>query len=191
MNIPKIVCAMEYIDGDLISGAENYKPKKGKSLWLKWAAAAACICLIAAAVPFINPYDGNVTDIEPMVEYSLEEAASIPGFGELFPAEILEGYVLEGEFGVYNETVLDADFYNEALGDVMTIRIASKDWFAKEMQNTDFGEVQYTEYVNGGRASSVYIDGGDYVICYSFSNSDIANNADFYDMVNSAAYFSD
>ncbi len=72
----------------------------------------------------------------------------------------------------------------------MTIRIAHKDWFADQTQNIDFGVVQYNETSDGKISSAIYIDGGEYIIQYSFSNTDIANNELFYDMVNSSAYFS-
>lgn len=47
MNIPRIATALNYIDDELVSGAVEYKRKK-KSPWKKWAALAACLCLVSS-----------------------------------------------------------------------------------------------------------------------------------------------
>lgn len=84
-----------------VSEAIQYKKKTG---WLKWGAMAACLCLmVMAAIPIVNHFNNSVTDIEPSVEYSLEEATTVPDFGELFPTQILEGYALDGSVSVYDE----------------------------------------------------------------------------------------
>lgn len=49
MKTEKLLDAMGSIDDTLVAGAEAQPPKKRHS-WLKWAAAAACFCLIAAGV---------------------------------------------------------------------------------------------------------------------------------------------
>ena len=61
--------------------------------------------------------DSIATDNEPMVKFTLEEAVSDAKFGNLFPATILDGYVLQDAVVVFNDTILVANFYNEALGD--------------------------------------------------------------------------
>ncbi len=63
MSLPKIVDAMQYLDDDLISGAEEYQPKKKRNTWLRWGAVAACLCLItAAAFRFRNISDADITE---------------------------------------------------------------------------------------------------------------------------------
>ncbi len=47
MNVPKIAESLSYIDEALISDAAEIAPKK-KSPWMKWAAMAACLCLVIA-----------------------------------------------------------------------------------------------------------------------------------------------
>ncbi len=47
MNIPRIATALNHIDDELVSGAVEYKRKK-KSPWKKWAALAACLCLVSS-----------------------------------------------------------------------------------------------------------------------------------------------
>lgn len=192
MNSKKFSEAMSELDSKYIDEALNYKKKARKPGWIKWGTVAACLCLIVvAAIPIVNHFNNSVTDIEPLVEYSLEEAPSAPYFGELFPTQILEGYALDGSVGIYDETVLVAHFINETLDDTMTIRIANKDWFADQTQNIDLGVVRYTEKAKDKAGSTIYLDGGEHIIQYSFSNTDIADHAGFCDMVNSAAYFSD
>lgn len=128
------------------------------------------------------------TDNEPMVELTLEEAVSNAKFGNLFPATMLDGYVLQDAVAVLNDTVLVANFYNEALGDEMTIRIASQEWFYNQKKDLVQNTVMYREKDG---ASYIYIAGGENIVQYTFSKTDIADNEKFYDMVYSAAYFSE
>ena len=190
MNAKKFSDAMSELDTKYVDEALNYKKKAKRPGWIKWGAMAACLCLmVVVAIPIVNHFNNGATDIEPLVEYSLEEAPSAPDFGELFPTQILEGYALDGSVSVYDEAVLVARFINEALDDTMTIRIANKDWFTDQTPNIDLGVVQYTEKANGKTTSVIFLDGGEHIVQYSFSNTDIADNDGFCDMVNSAAYF--
>ena len=190
MNAKKFSDAMSELDTKYVDEALNYKKKAKRPSWIKWGAMAACLCLmVVVAIPIVNHFNNGATDIEPLVEYSLEEAPSAPDFGELFPTQILEGYSLDGSVSVYDEAVLVARFINEALDDTMIIRIANKDWFTDQTPNMDLGVVQYTEKANGKTSSVIFLDGGEHIIQYSFSNTDIADNDGFCDMVNSAAYF--
>ncbi len=132
--------------------------------------------------------DSIVTDNEPMVELTLEEAVSNAKFGNLFPATMLDGYVLQDAVAVLNDTVLVASFYNEALGDELTIRIASQEWFYNQKKDLVQNTVMYREKDG---ASYIYIAGGENIVQYTFSKTDIADNEKFYDMVYSAAYFSE
>lgn len=132
--------------------------------------------------------DSTVTDIEPMVELTLEEAVSDAKFGNLFPATILDGYVLQDAVAVFNDTVLVANFYNEALGDELTIRIASREWFSGQKRDLVQNTVLYRDKDG---ASYIYIAGGENIVQYTFSRTDIADNEKFYDMVYSASYFSE
>ena len=192
MNAKKFSDAMSELDTKYVDEALNYKKKAKRPGWIKWGAMAACLCLmVVVAIPIVNHFNNGATDIEPLVEYSLEEAPSAPDFGELFPTQILEGYALDGSVSVYDEAVLVARFINEALDDTMTIRIANKDWFTDQTPNIDLGVVQYTEKANGKTTSVIFLDGGEHIVQYSFSNTDIADNDGFCDMVNSAAYFTD
>ncbi len=59
MNIPEINKAMEYVDDELVSGAEAYAGKPQKTVWLRRAAAAACICLVLAGAVGVNGFIKN------------------------------------------------------------------------------------------------------------------------------------
>ena len=130
--------------------------------------------------------DGIATDNEPMEELTLEEAAADEKFGNLFPANILDGYVLQDAVAILNDIVLVASFYNEALGDELTIRIASQEWFYNQKKDLVQNTVMYREKDD---ASYIFIAGGDNIVQYTFSKTDIADNENFYDMVYSAEYF--
>ena len=132
--------------------------------------------------------DSIATDNEPMEEITLEEVVSDVKFGNLFPATILDGYVLQDVVAVLNDTVLVASFYNKALGDELTIRIASQEWFYNQKKDLVQNTVMYREKDG---ASYIYIAGGENIVQYTFSKTDIADNEKFYDMVYSAAYFSE
>ena len=66
MNEPKISKAMAYIDEDLITGAIEYMPKKAKRpVWIKWAAMAACLCLVVTSVFVIYPHYSDQENNKP------------------------------------------------------------------------------------------------------------------------------
>ncbi len=52
---------MELIDPAYIEAA-NAKPGKKKKIWIKWAAVAACLCIIAGAITTIPRFGRNQTD---------------------------------------------------------------------------------------------------------------------------------
>lgn len=169
------------IDDAYVTEARLCKPEKRRPAGAMWAAAAACLCLILGLSSVLQP--PPAADTEPMTALTLEEAADCTAFGLLFPSEILDGYVLEDPAGIYDGTVLKANFYNSALEDEMTIRIAEKEWFGAVELNT----VRYRAGTSGG--TEIYIGGGDYIIQYSFSRSDLSELPGFSDMVASAAWF--
>ena len=130
------------------------------------------------------------TDNEPLVELSLEDAVTDEQFGNLFPANILDGYELQDSVAVLNSTVLVASFYNEELEDELTIRIAAQEWFYNQQEDLKLNTVMYREK-NSGTESYIYIAGEENIVQYTFSKTDIAENEKFYDMVYTASYFSE
>lgn len=62
MSIPRIAFALEHIDNDLVSGAVTYIRAKKRNSRMKWAAIAACLCLVIAGglvFNFIKPISFN------------------------------------------------------------------------------------------------------------------------------------
>ena len=140
----------------------------------------------------VDRNDSAATDIEPMEELSMEAAVTDKRFGNLFPTIILDGYELQDTIAVLNDTVLVASFYNKALDDELTIRIAAQEWFMNQQKqnNPKLNTVMYREK-NSGTSSYIYIAGGENIVQYTFSKTDIAEKEKFYDMVYSASYFSE
>ena len=77
MNTNKISEGMGFIDEDLIAGAIEYTRVKKKNGWMKWAAMAACLCLVTClAVPFLDGFGGSSAPASPdQGDYAPDEKA--------------------------------------------------------------------------------------------------------------------
>ena len=190
------------INDELIADAESEANTKRKPGWAKLGIMAACLALVLAValvIPTLTQQDQSIiTENEPGVKLTLEEAMDDKTFGTLFPRKILEGYVLEdapsiwgitdyAELKTADNAVLKANFYNEELEDEMIIRIASKEWFLSHEKNSiELNTIYYRETIDKA-GSYIYFESGDEIISYSFSARDIAQIDGFCDMVNSAS----
>ena len=191
------------INDELIADAESDANTKRKPGWAKLGIMAACLALVLAValvIPTLTRQDQSIiTENEPKIELTLNEAMNDKTFGMLFPKQILEGYVLEDTPGIYgvsdyaelmkkpNSTVLEALFCNEEIGDEMRIRVASKEWFhSHEKESTETNTIHYNEHLVGV-GSYIYFESGENIICYLFTTRDIAQIDGFCDMVNSAS----
>ena len=134
--------------------------------------------------------EGNnrATDNEVTKELSIEDAVTDVRFGDLFPKNVLDGYEMQEGITVYGDEVLVVSYYNKELEDELTIRIASKKWFYNQQSDLKLDTVMYREK-NSGVSSYIYIAGGENIVQYTFSKTDIADNEKFFDMVYSATYF--
>ena len=87
MSTDRFTAAMGYVDDDLISDAVTYMPKKNTSVrWMKWVAAAACICLVVGlSVPglFKNPSVGGLESNTTITDAKPEEGET--ELGIIFP----------------------------------------------------------------------------------------------------------
>lgn len=174
--------AITNISIEFIEKAADYTvaKKARKPVWIKWAAMAACFCMIVMAVISVVQRGDYVMDIEPQKELTVAEAMAYEPLGTLYPEVILNGYVLENNrIALYNDVVMKAVYRNDSIGDVLTITIAAMDYFGDVERNT------ILRYEQGG--TRMYIENGDYVIAYDFSTRDIADIGDFEEMVTSAA----
>lgn len=184
MTSKTISDAITNISAEYIEKAADYTvtKKAHKPVWLKWAAMAACLCLVVlVAMPFVRNSE-PATDIEPYKGLSVSEAVAYVPYGELFPQTILDGYVLEeNTVGLYDGKVMKAVYCNNSIEDIMTITISDKGYFENIELNTVLEK--------GQNGSKIYLDSGDYVVCYSFSTRDINTIEGFDKMVSSAVAF--
>lgn len=176
------------IDNDMVESVAALRQRKpGKQVWFKWAAMAVCLCLVvvsALTLPRLMNGSSSVSDKEQKYAYS--EAEFGETFGQLLPTTFLEGYELdETGIAIYGENpaVLQAAFYNEALDDIMTIRVAKNAYF----ENIEYGVILYGDTkADGSKSSQIYYESGGYTIMFQFCRSDIAEMDDFEKMVRSA-----
>lgn len=202
MNVRFFSEAMGAVDNKYIEEAALYQKSREAFPWGKLSAVVACFAFalaLALIIPtFIRQSQNSITENEPKIELTLNEAMNDKTFGMLFPKQILEGYVLEDTPGIYgvsdyaelmkkpNSAVLGALFCNEEIGDEMRIRVASKEWFhSHEKESTETNTIHYNEHLVGV-GSYIYFESGENIICYSFNTRDIAQVDGFWDMVNSA-----
>lgn len=191
MKIPRLAIAMGYIDDDLVSAAEVYKPHHKKRYplnWLKYGAVAACICIAALiAIPLLSeqvPSPAN--DTEPKISLTFAEAQVYEPFGAYLPSIVADGYSLEDDVGIYNQTVMQAVFVNDETGDALVVRIGPKARF----RDVETGTILYRN-TGDGKSSYLYVDCGDYIVYYSSHKCDLKEIQGFDKMVTSARYFDD
>lgn len=189
MNAAEFSNALGKVNDKYIMEAATFECRK-RAGWLKRGAMVACLCLviIGSAHLYLDLKSEHATDIEPHIALTLEEAADNDTFGKLFPTWVIDGYILEEFVGIYDDTVMQAKFYNETAGDELVVEIAEKEWFYSRYQNLELNTIFYQETMKGV-SSAIYIEGGDYIINYSFETSDMKKNDDFLAMVTSASYF--
>lgn len=163
--------------------ADDIAAKKSRtSAMRKWAAAAACLCvMLLAAIPTMLDRS-TPADCEPYQALTEAEAMAYRPFGALYPETIPAGYALEeNTVGLYDGRVLKAVYCNESTGDVLTITIADNAYFGDVTQNTVLADS------SGG--TRIYVQSGDYLAAYSSSTRNLAEIASFDEMVRSAPAF--
>lgn len=162
--------------------ADDIAAKKSRtSAMRKWAAAAACLCMLLAAIP-VMLHRSAPTDCEPYQALTEAEAMAYRPFGALYPEAIPAGYALEeNTVRLYDGRVLKAVYCNESTGDVLTITIADNAYFGDVAQNTVLADS------SGG--TRIYVQSGNYLAAYSSSTRNLAEIASFDEMVRSAPAF--
>ena len=63
MSKDNVIDSLGRIDEDMILGVEELRRKRKRSGWVRWAAMAACLCLVIAAAVLIP--NGNNTQVDP------------------------------------------------------------------------------------------------------------------------------
>lgn len=107
MNIPRIATALNHIDDELVSGAVEYKRKK-KSPWKKWAALAACLCLVSSLFAphlFMKQYVQKNHIVEHNSSH-MEDATVLPEYAdEVETAYRIHGILSRQEYPWYGQCV--------------------------------------------------------------------------------------
>lgn len=96
MSIPRIVSAMEYIDDDLVSGAVTYTRTKKTSLWLKWGAMAACLCLVVVGAFIAGRISNDPHPVQRPISAYIQENVSVATVYHTVQGKTAE-LVIEGE----------------------------------------------------------------------------------------------
>ena len=96
MSIPRIVSAMEYIDDDLVSGAATYTRTKKTSLWLKWGAMAACLCLVVVGAFIAGRISNDPHPVQRPISAYNQENVSVATVYHTVQGKTAE-LVIEGE----------------------------------------------------------------------------------------------
>lgn len=185
MTKEQLYLAIGNVEESYIAAAEQPVPKR--AVWLRWGAAAACVCLTVCVVgqAYMKPEE-TTTDIEPMVSLTAEEAVQQRPLGALYPQVMLTGYELENEtVSLYNETVMTGIYINEETGDVLSVTVAGDEYFG----DVEYDVVTYSGDIDDEEDSQIYITSEGYTISYRFENRDINEIEDFDLMVASAACF--
>ena len=137
MNAKKFSDAMSELDTKYVDEALNYKKKSQKSIWRKWRAMAACLCLIVVAiiaVPFILSPPESDNDVAGGDQNIGEEVLQ-------FPDNVKTVEVIYSIYGADTLRELNQD-------EITTI----KEWAtALELQHETFdeGEAPNEVYVGG------------------------------------------
>ena len=182
MKVPRIAKSLEYLDDRILCSAMEKRRKMHSNRWKKYIASAASILIVITmcVIAIKQVSNDNITDNEPYIGLSLQDAYEYTPLGDYLPKEILPSYSLEKEVGVYDGKVMTANFYDKTNGNGILVQIAERDYF---------GEVELNTVLTEGKNSIIYIDGGNYVICYSSAQIDLSQLAGFDDMILSATYF--
>jgi len=88
MKVPKIAKALNYLEDDLISGAEEYKPLQHKRKffqWEKWKTVAACLVIATILFGVIQPFNHSGYSNLPLTVSAAELGQEEYVFGVALP----------------------------------------------------------------------------------------------------------
>ncbi len=128
---------MELIDPAYVEAADA-KPKKRKTVWVKWGAMAACLCLVVAGtfmmpgvwnMPDTSDPDVPVPDPDGTIQRD-EEPLEYP------PATTAPGFVMDEPFDP------GSVIYNDAASLLSASRIYIPGYFTKELQGEELSAIK-------------------------------------------------
>lgn len=70
MNVKKFSDAMSELDTKYVDETLSYKKKAKQSVWIKWGAVAACVCLLAVGGVMFTQNSGNIVPNPDIVQIS-------------------------------------------------------------------------------------------------------------------------
>lgn len=187
MNVSRISKAMSYIDDELISEAQSYKPKNsGVITTIKIAAVAFAACLILAIVFYPKPKPDfpitftSTSSAKAEVLYA-HEIYEHNTFGKYFPTVFADNYFVQGKIYIFDNT-LEAEFYNHFNLDTIFLHVSPKKYLP---QDVIMGEVLYPEDKNSDLTSYIWVDMGEYAAKYTSEKCDLSTLEGFDKMTKS------
>lgn len=187
MSVSRISKAMSFIDDELISEAESYKPKSSFVITtIKVAAVAFAACLVIAII--INPQPKpdftitytSTTSANAEVLYA-HEIYDHKVFGNCFPTAFADNYFVQGKIYIYDNT-LEAEFFNHFNLDNIYLHIFPKKYLPPD---EIMGIVLYPEDKNSDITSYIWVDMGEYAAKYTSEKCDLATLDGFDKMIES------
>ena len=187
MSVSRMSKAMSFIDDELISEAESYKPKSSYVITtIKVAAVAFAACLVIAII--INPQPKSdfpitftsTTSANAEVLYA-HEIYDHKVFGNYFPTAFPDNYFVQGKIYIYDNT-LEAEFFNHFNVDTIYLHIFPKKYLPLD---EIMGIVLYPENKNSDITSYIWVDMGKYAAKYTSEKCDLATLEGFDNMIES------
>lgn len=187
MSVSRMSKAMSFIDDELISEAESYKPKSSYVITtIKVAAVVFATCLVIAII--INPQPKSdfpitftsTTSANAEVLYA-HEIYDHKVFGNYFPTAFADNYFVQGKIYIYDNT-LEAEFFNHFNVDTIYLHIFPKKYLPLD---EIMGIVLYPENKNSDITSYIWVDMGKYAAKYTSEKCDLATLEGFDNMIES------
>lgn len=187
MSVSRISKAMSFIDDELISEAEIYKPKSSYIITtIKVAAVAFAACLILAMIFYPEPKPDfpitftSTTSANAEVLYA-HQVYDHKVFGNYFPTEFADNYFVQGKIYIFDNT-LEAEFFNHFNLDTIYLHISPKKYLP---QDEIMGVVLYPEDKNSDITSYIWVDMGEYAAKYTSEKCDLSTLEGFEKMIES------
>lgn len=187
MSVSRISKAMGYIDDELISEAESYKPKSSFVITtIKVAAVVFAACLVIAMIIKPQPKPDFTITYTSTTSANAEalyahEIYDHKVFGDCFPTEFADNYFIKGKIYIYDNT-LEAEFYNHFNLDTIYLHIFPKKYLP---QDEVMGRVLYPQNKNSDITSYIWVDMGQYAAKFSSEKCDLATLEGFNKMIKS------
>ena len=217
MKSEEFFAAIGEIDGKFVE-ATLTAPKVGpkKRVIIGFGALAACVALAVSAAYLYDrnepevlhhgkadgeQYGSMLTDPEPCIELSIENAYKYEDLGGLLPKKWLDGRALsecfpEAEALVFerrqdipgSRTVMQLILDSSESRPAITLIISDEGYFEESMSADG---LEYNKVYRRGNGSRIYVESGGYVAEYFTESGDLSELGGLFDMINSAECFAE